>query len=144
MDPSKPQLPGQPGATSPEESLIGRGRSFLLPTGDAAFGRGRGFELLAPGGIGRGLAFQGLPMPSDEGLLGRARGLFPPAAPPPIGPGRGIPLPAVSSVPTPPLAHPAQPEAAPSPQEEDAAKKDQDQVQSEVSTDFFLRESFSA
>ncbi|XP_063051233.1 piwi-like protein 2 [Engraulis encrasicolus] len=132
MDPSKPQLPGQPGATSPEESLIGRGRSFLLPTGDAAFGRGRGFELLAPGGIGRGLAFQGLPMPSDEGLLGRARGLFPPAAPPPIGPGRGIPLPAVSSVPTPPLAHPAQPEAAPSPQEEDAAKKDQEQVVSAI------------
>lgn len=147
MDPNKPQFPGAPGAVcTPDEALIGRGRSLLLPLGNASFGRGRGFELLAnvPGGeFGRGLAYpdiepsvglaRGLPLPSDDGGFGRARGLFLSAVQPSVGLGRGALLPMESSVTPPPLGQPTKPDlpqGMPSLQaeEEEVAKKSQDQV----------------
>ncbi|XP_031426226.1 piwi-like protein 2 [Clupea harengus] len=147
MDPNKPQFPGAPGAIcTPDEALIGRGRSLLLPLGNASFGRGRGFELLAnvPGGeFGRGLAYpdiepsvglaRGLPLPSDDGGFGRARGLFLSAVQPSVGLGRGALLPMESSVTPPPLGQPTKPDlpqGMPSLQaeEEEVAKKSQDQV----------------
>ncbi|XP_062399032.1 piwi-like protein 2 [Sardina pilchardus] len=147
MDPNKPPFPGTPGAVhKPEEALIGRGRSLLLPPGDASFGRGRGFELLAsaPGGqFGRGLIYpgsepsaglaRGLPLPSDDGGMGRARGLFLQAAQPSVGLGRATPLHVEPSVMPTPLAQPAKPDSPqgmPSLQaeEEGVASKSQEEV----------------
>lgn len=147
MDPNKPPLPGTPaGIQKPEEALFGRGRSLLLPSGDASLGRGRGFEPLpsAPGGqFGRGLIYpssepatglaRGLPLPSDDGGLGRARGLFLQAAQPSVGLGRAAPIHTKPSV-IPPsevqLTKPASPQGMPSLQEEEeeASKKSLEEV----------------
>lgn len=146
MDPNKPPFPGTPaGVHTPEEALIGRGRSLLLPSGDANLGRGKGYEPLAsaPGGqFGRGLIYpgsepatglaRGLPLPSDDGGFGRARGLILQAVQPSVGLGRAASIHVEPCVIPPPLAQPTKPDSPqgmPSLQEqEEAAKKSQEEV----------------